>query len=937
MAFPSDPLPLRADLFLGDTLGWVDITSDVRLSRSHSGGGVAITRGQRNESTAADAATCSLALNNRAGPYSPRNPASPYYGLLGRNTPLRVRIDDGATGLAITASGAGLGDGAVVCADDPAIHLTGDLDIRFYGRSTWQGAQACDIAGRYVVAGDLRAWALYRTASGRLGLVWSPDGTLANRRSALSTVAVTPPADGRLAVRATLDVDNGAGGATATFYTAVDLAGPWTAVGTAVTSAGTSSVAAAAGADLEVGETQDLGQDNAFEGDIYGFEVRDGIGGTVAAVLDVTTLDLGTRSWTDTAGQSWTLDPGAHVADRSARFVGEVTSWPQRWSVDDRDRWVPIEAAGPLRRLGQGANSLRSPIYRSFIALDPAAYLPLEDGSDATRPASAARSILYGTARNVEFGQETTGLAGTSTVAKMTAADSSILAVARPGTSASGHWSVACFVKLAAVPGGSEQVFARVYVNGSSTVRRWEIAVSSTSYRWQGLDAAGSVVATSTSAFGAGASPNGWVAFCLDVQSDSGGIRWAGVWHGVGASSFWATAAGGSVIAGTIGDVAQVELVGSSYTVDAEVAHVVATPVELPFVREAFRSVSTGYAGETAGARIARLAAEEGVSLEATGDLADTAPCGPQRAEALLTILRSAADVDGGILHDSRSLLGLHYRTRVSLYNQTPLSVDYAGGQISPPFEPVEDDESVTNDVTVSRPSGSSARAVAVVGPLSTAPPPAGVGTYGTSVTVDVATDLQLPDQAGWRLHLGTVDEARYPRIRTDLATPGYQAAPDAAHAVAAADVGDLMQVAGLPIWLPPAPGGVLLRGYAEQLDVYDWTITWVAAPGSPWTVAVADGPQRAPAYGSTLDADLTSTDLTLSLASTALNGVWSVDPVDFPMDLRVGAERVTASAISGASSPQTVTLSARAVNGIARAWPAGTEVDVWLPAVAPL
>jgi hypothetical protein len=36
-------------------------------------------------------------------------------------------------------------------------------------------------------------------------------------------------------------------------------------------------------------------------------------------------------------------------------------------------------------------------------------------------------------------------------------------------------------------------------------------------------------------------------------------------------------------------------------------------------------------------------------------------------------------------------------------------------------------------------------------------------------------------------------------------------------------------------------------------------------------------------------------------------------------------------------NSPQTVTVSARAVNGVSRAWPAGTEVDVWFPAIVGL
>ncbi len=49
MAFPSTPLGVTVELYLGPTLGWVDITADVRLGAAHSGGGIQISRGRANE------------------------------------------------------------------------------------------------------------------------------------------------------------------------------------------------------------------------------------------------------------------------------------------------------------------------------------------------------------------------------------------------------------------------------------------------------------------------------------------------------------------------------------------------------------------------------------------------------------------------------------------------------------------------------------------------------------------------------------------------------------------------------------------------------------------------------------------------------------------------------------------------------------------------
>ena len=60
---------------------------------------------------------------------------------------------------------------------------------------------------------------------------------------------------------------------------------------------------------------------------------------------------------------------------------------------------------------------------------------------------------------------------------------------------------------------------------------------------------------------------------------------------------------------------------------------------------------------------------------------------------------------------------------------------------------------------------------------------------------------------------------------------------------------------------------------------------------------------------------------------------LWTTDPTQFPMDINIGGERITLSAISGITSPQTFTASARSVNGVVKAHTAGEIVEVWQPA----
>ncbi|MEK8107403.1 hypothetical protein NKG94_23800 [Micromonospora sp. M12] len=73
----------RVEIYAGATLGWVDITDDVR-------GSLSITRGRSGEGYRADPGKCAFRLDNRTGRYSPRNVLSDLYGLIGKNTLVRV-------------------------------------------------------------------------------------------------------------------------------------------------------------------------------------------------------------------------------------------------------------------------------------------------------------------------------------------------------------------------------------------------------------------------------------------------------------------------------------------------------------------------------------------------------------------------------------------------------------------------------------------------------------------------------------------------------------------------------------------------------------------------------------------------------------------------------------------------------------------------------
>src|SRR5690606_29030979 len=181
------------------------------------------------------------------------------------------------------------------------------------------------------------------------------------------------------------------------------------------------------------------------------------------------------------------------------------------------------------------------------------------------------------------------------------------------------------------------------------------------------------------------------------------------------------------------------------------------------------------------------------------------------RAATMLEQLEQCAAADGGILVETPERPGLRYRPRVSLYNQEPalvLSFRQRGLVV---VDPVEDDSALRNDVQVIRSGGSSGRAELTSGPLSVLDPPDGAGRYDDSVTLNLYEDEQAEPMAHWLLHLGTVDEARYPLITLKL-----HRAPELIETVLDLSEGDLIRLTDLPAWLPPGPVDLILQGYTE-------------------------------------------------------------------------------------------------------------------------
>lgn len=124
-----------------------------------------------------------------------------------------------------------------------------------------------------------------------------------------------------------------------------------------------------------------------------------------------------------------------------------------------------------------------------------------------------------------------------------------------------------------------------------------------------------------------------------------------------------------------------------------------------------------------------------------------------------------------------------------------------------------------------------------------------------------------------------------------------------------------------------------LLEGRTQTIDQFLWDVVANCFPYQPWRVGVAvantdSNALRGDTDASVLDAGASAGASSLSVAVTA-GPLWTTEADDFPFDVSAAGVRVTVTAITGGSSPQTFT-----VDPVASALPAGGPVALWDPPV---
>ena len=883
MAFPLD---IRTELNLGGA--WTDVSPDVYVRDA-----MRITRGVPDQGSTADPSSLSLTLDNRAGKYSQRNAMSPLFGMLGRNTPIRVSLpSDGDHYLQLD----GRSENFVSTPDTAALHIAGDIDIRAEIAPDWYGSARQLVIGRWDRPTNQASWVVV-VSNGRMEFRYAS----ADAPSVLHFVRLNlPQLPERAAIRVAMVKGDGTTANVFTFYWAESLDAPdgWTVIATPVASpVGTFDLYTGT-APLSIGTTdthQGLDPtDYPMNGRGYRFEVRNGIGGTVVASPDFRSLAAGTTSFTDSAGRTWTLAGNAEVRDREDRFVGEVASWPLKWSTDDVDRYAPITASGILRRLGQGVKALDSALRRRIPSGNPVAYWPMEEQQDAVQAYSPIPGVFPASVSSVEWASWDT-LPSSAPLPRLTGASS--LSAPVPAFTP-GQWQVEC-VYNADDKAPTEDAQVLSFSSSDSVIKRWVVEMRQGGGSIRGYTTASAIpssqVISHTIAVGADVF-HGWTrlrVYAID-DADGAGFTFRLSWQDVGGDS------GGHTYTYPTGSCGSLSLISADWPASTEgwgFGHLAVLPVAGSTL---YDGSDNAYSGETAPVRMRRLAQEEGLSFTRAPGRLEPAKVGYQRLDSLVTLLEAAADAGGGLLTEDMRRIGLHYRDRSSLYTQAPaLTLSYTEPGLGPDIEPVDDDTAVVNDVTVTRDGGSSARAVLDSGPLSVQPAPDGIGKYDASFTLSLAGDDQSDPVAHWRLHLGTFDGARYPTITLLLHKPG---AASLIPAFINLREGDKIRLTNLPEWVSHDDVDLIVMGWSETPTLYSWEVTLNCVPAGPWNTAITDHDTfgKADADGSELAAAASATDTKLTVRTTA-GPTWTEDPAFMPIPIRVSGEVMSATAIGPA------------------------------------
>ncbi|AEM87092.1 phage head spike fiber domain-containing protein [Streptomyces violaceusniger] len=218
---------------------------------------------------------------------------------------------------------------------------------------------------------------------------------------------------------------------------------------------------------------------------------------------------------------------------------------------------------------------------------------------------------------------------------------------------------------------------------------------------------------------------------------------------------------------------------------------------------------STQHVGESAAARMARIASYLPLTVTTSGSVFDGMASQAALGRTPLEHLQEIADTESGRLLASRSGNGLIFQSRDVRYNPVAsVSLDFADLDTDE-VEMSDDDQKMVNTVIASRPGGATQRVLDQTARDT-------YGPYEEQLDLLKSSDLKVADAANWMV-------SRYADPPLELRQVPVEAStmPLATYrALLAADVSTTFDVTNLPTGQAPVPTlTVTVEGYAETIQ----------------------------------------------------------------------------------------------------------------------
>jgi hypothetical protein len=239
---------------------------------------------------------------------------------------------------------------------------------------------------------------------------------------------------------------------------------------------------------------------------------------------------------------------------------------------------------------------------------------------------------------------------------------------------------------------------------------------------------------------------------------------------------------------------------------------------------------TTGHAGESASARMTRLATYAGLPVTTQGSVFDAVASQAALGSSALDHMREIERTESGKLLSNRTNGPLIFQSRDRRYNPMPtLTLEYADCETDG-VKYAYDDQKMTNAVTVSRPGGATQR---VINQTS-------IDSYGEKPQVLELlknTDNAAADAAAWRV-------SRYadppPEVR-QLPVEAYSMPVATYRALLDADVSTALALTSLPDQAPTSSTNLFVEGYTERIGLSQHHLDFHTSRASTDTVWILD------------------------------------------------------------------------------------------------